>query len=117
MRLGQIEIENFRNLEKVSLSFDPGTCAIIGKNAQGKPVYKSITDTDKNRLRQTAADYKIKHGTSGAKFGNQTLGDAMENYISVKKPVLSPSTKGYTAAQKVFKTEFGAFCEKTLQYR
>lgn len=36
MRLGQIEIENFRNLEKVSLSFDPGTCAIIGKNAQGK---------------------------------------------------------------------------------
>ncbi len=36
MRLEQIEIENFRNLNSVSLHFDPGTCAVIGKNAQGK---------------------------------------------------------------------------------
>lgn len=36
MRLGQIEIENFRNLASVSLNLDHGTCAIIGKNAQGK---------------------------------------------------------------------------------
>lgn len=62
------------------------TRVYIGKNTQGKPVYKSITDTDKNRLRQTAADYKMKHGTSGAKFGNQTLGDAMENYIWSRSP-------------------------------
>lgn len=91
------------------------TRVYIGNNSQGKPVYKSLTDTDKNRLRQTAADYKLNHGTSGAKFGNQTLGDAMESYISAKKPVLSPSTiKGYTAAQKVFKSEFEAFYGKKL---
>ena len=36
MRLEHIKIENFRNLSDISLELDPGTCAIIGRNAQGK---------------------------------------------------------------------------------
>lgn len=36
MQLDHIEVSSFRNIEKASVSFAPGSCALVGKNAQGK---------------------------------------------------------------------------------
>ncbi len=36
MRLDHIEVSSFRNIEKASVSFLPGSNALVGKNAQGK---------------------------------------------------------------------------------
>ena len=36
MRCEQIRVENFRNIEKTSLTFGPGVNVLIGNNAQGK---------------------------------------------------------------------------------
>ena len=36
MKLDHIEVTNFRNIASASLSFSPGSCVLVGKNAQGK---------------------------------------------------------------------------------
>lgn len=92
------------------------TRVYVGKDNSGKPVYKSLTDTDKDRLRQTAAEYRFTHRNKSISKSSRTLGDAMESYITLKKPVLSPSTiRGYSAVQNVFKAEFKALYDKKLQ--
>ena len=36
MRLDQITLKDFRNISQAEVSFSPGKCALVGKNAQGK---------------------------------------------------------------------------------
>lgn len=36
MKLDHIEIKSFRNISSASLTFSPGSCVLVGKNAQGK---------------------------------------------------------------------------------
>ena len=36
MKLDHIEVKNFRNIASASLELCPGSCVLVGKNAQGK---------------------------------------------------------------------------------
>lgn len=49
------------------------TRVYVGKDNSGKPVYKSLTDIDKDRLRQTAAEYKFTHRTKSISKSSRTL--------------------------------------------
>lgn len=91
------------------------TRVYIGKDLSGKPIYKSLTDTDKDRLRKNAAEYRLNNRNKDKANYSITFGETLEAYITLKEPVLSPSTiRGYRTAQRVFKKEFKTLYEKKL---
>ena len=85
----------------------------LGKDKNGKYVYKSFTASDKKRCERMAAEYADTHRTveDGLSFG-----DAMNAYIESRTAVLSPSTiRGYRNIQKQLKTLYSAFCDVSVQ--
>lgn len=80
----------------------------VGKDEDGKYVYKSFTDTDKKRCERIAAQYLDEHRET---VRRDSFASAMDGYIESRKPVLSPSTiRGYKNIQKQLKSQYGAFC-------
>ena len=66
----------------------------IGKDPGGKKIYKSITDSDKRRLKRKAAALEAE--SIQPVGGAMTIGQAITDYIAMRTPVLSPSTiSGY----------------------
>ena len=73
----------------------------LGKNAEGKPQYKSITRPDKNDCLMEAAKIAKHHHESERDNSLLTLGEATDRYIQMKDSVLSPSTvRSYTSMRK-----------------
>ncbi len=84
----------------------------IGRDANGRPVQRVFTDVDKARLRLTISQYLDEH-REGVDL--RTFSDAMQHFIKVKTPVLSPSTmREYVGARKVFLDRFPEFCSLAL---
>lgn len=63
----------------------------IGKDINGKRLYKSFTADTKKEAEYLAASYNLKRKE---KPRNLTVGDAIDGYIAAKEHVLSPSTIG-----------------------
>lgn len=81
----------------------------IGKDKDGKRIYKSFTGSDRRRVERIAADYADEHRRL---YGKDSFGTAMDAYIDSVKAVLSPSTiRGYNAIANALKSEYRAFCE------
>ena len=84
----------------------------VGKDENGKYIYKSFTDTDKKRCERIAAQYLDEH--RGVVKSN-SFKDSMNQYIESRKAVLSPSTiRGYKNIQKQLLKQYGAFCETSV---
>lgn len=86
----------------------------IGKDPGGKKIYKSITDSDKRRLKRKAAALEAQSAQPIG--GAMTIGQAIKDYVDSRKPVLSPSTiNGYVQIENnLEKTEpqlWAARCE------
>lgn len=63
----------------------------VGKDENGKRIYKSFTASTKKEAEFIAAEYVMKARHSKVPQ-NITLGEAMERYIESKSNILSPST-------------------------
>jgi integrase len=73
----------------------------IGKNAEGKNQYVSVTRNDKNECLMEAANLARHHKEIERDSSTMTLEEAIEKYISIKSNVLSPSTiRCYTNIKK-----------------
>lgn len=69
----------------------------VGKDANGKRIYKSFTDPDPDVAIMAARDYKENKD----KPETITIGKAVERYIESKENVLSPSTiEGYRNVER-----------------
>lgn len=65
----------------------------MGKGDDGKRIVESVTDVDRRVVAREVARLERMRGNSGAFL---TFGHAMEVYISMREPVISPSTvRGY----------------------
>ena len=62
----------------------------LGKNADGKAVYKSVTAPSRKEAEFLAAEMKLKHVEKAEK--GMTLAEAYAAYIASKENVLSPNT-------------------------
>lgn len=72
----------------------------VGKDENGKRIYKSFTDPDPIMAIQAALDYK-QHKGEPTKPKSITIGKAVEQYIDSKENILSPSTiEGYRNVQR-----------------
>lgn len=79
----------------------------VGKDANGKKKYKSITDYDKRKCERKAAEYADQHRVirRGATFEK-----ALEKFIESKRTTLSPSTiRGYLAIERYIKANEPGF--------
>ena len=80
----------------------------MGKDANGKDIYLSITDHDYNtvvlRAAEAKADRKQAKVDKAAGKSNMSLGEAMREYMTIKEAVTSPTTyRGYkTIANNYF---------------
>lgn len=63
----------------------------VGKDADGKRVYKSFTADSKKEAEFMAAEY-VMHNKSTWSVEEMTLGEALDRYIDSKSNILSPST-------------------------
>lgn len=88
--------------------------ALSHYDENGKRVYKSFTSDDKSRSGKNKAETMANNfienrgrkSTSSIEFK-----DALDNYIKIKGPVLSPTTlKTYKNMQMVFLRDFQKFC-------
>ena len=80
---------------------------IIGYDDNGKPIRRSFTNADKKKLLAIAHSYANEHRTGKRK----NLGKAIDDFLTAKTPVLSPSTiRAYTSLAKTLKSEHAAFC-------
>lgn len=76
----------------------------IGKNADGKPQYKSFTAPTKKEAEFAAAQYSQMN--IDVCRSDMLLKDAMERYIKSKENILSPSTiRGYNAIYRNYPSE------------
>lgn len=64
----------------------------VGKDAEGKPIYKSFTASSKREAEAAAALYAVRKKQK-EEIG-MTVGEAIDAYIQNKENVLSPSTIG-----------------------
>lgn len=81
----------------------------IGKNAAGKPVYKSLTGQTKGGLRKKIAEVTL-HKADMMIDNAVTVGDALQHFIDDRKPVLSPATvRGYLTIDRTLKKEYARF--------
>ncbi len=73
----------------------------IGKDFDGKNIYKSFTAETKKESEYMAAEYRMYLNTKTGSVLKMTLGDAMRSYCDLKESVLSPSTmRGYRSIIK-----------------
>ena len=61
-----------------------------GKDDNGKHIYKSFTDSERWRLEKKVADFK--KGVKETQHNDLTVGQAIDDYIDLKRNVLAPST-------------------------
>ena len=74
----------------------------------GERIYKSFTADTKEQAEFLAATWATKKKRS---IKNPTLSEAIDNYISHREPILSPSTiTGYIAISKQIKEDIGRLC-------
>ena len=64
----------------------------IGKNKDGKKMYKSITAPTKKEAKKEADRFELSLNLSNIDYNDLTLGQAYDRYIESKYSVLSPST-------------------------
>ena len=70
----------------------------VGKDINGKRIYKSFTAETKKQAEFLAAEYNLKRKEKPKEI---TVGDAIDGYIASKENVLSPSTiVGYKNIRK-----------------
>lgn len=80
----------------------------MGKNADGKRIIESVTDADRRVVAKEVERLESLRGNSGLYI---TLSAAMDAYIRMKKPVLSPSTvRGYRSIIKMTESQFSDIC-------
>ena len=73
----------------------------IGKAANGKRQYMSITRATKQQAEFDAMQLRLHYKEVARDSGNLTLSEAIERYIKSKDGILSPSTiRGYAAIRK-----------------
>lgn len=83
----------------------------LGKDASGKPSWKSITGPDRNSVKRRAMEYQLS--SSGAK--TDTFGQAMEEYISMRSSALSPATiREYIRLKGRLESSFPRFYHSAL---
>lgn len=71
----------------------------IGKDSTGKAMYRSFTNPDRKKVLFEASLYQIEHREERTRM---TFRKAMDEYISSKEMILSPSTvSGYLTIQKM----------------
>ena len=79
----------------------------IGKDADGRKHWKTMTHSDPIRLKRLAAEFEDEHRD---KKQSGTIQTAIERYISAKSAVLSPAThQGYNCYLRALKREYGPF--------
>lgn len=76
--------------------------AILGRTPDGKQIRKSFTDKNKRTAWQRACECEALHRDQLVTEDSQLpLGDAIDNYIALKEPVLSPTTiAGYRVLRR-----------------
>lgn len=74
----------------------------VGKDETGKKKFLSITRPTKNECLRDAADAAIHHQEIARDCRNITLGEAIDDYLSIKSHILSPSTiRGYDYVRRI----------------
>lgn len=72
-----------------------------GKNAAGKPQYRSFTALTRKEAEYNALQFQLHHKEVSRDSASMTLDEAMEKYIESKDSILSPSTiRGYESIRK-----------------
>ena len=76
--------------------------AILGRTPEGKQIRKSFTDKNKRIAWQRACECEALHRDVQVTEDSQLpLGDAIDKYIALKEPVLSPTTiAGYRVLRR-----------------
>lgn len=85
----------------------------MGKNSDGKKIWKSFTAKTKKDAQEAANKYKVTHKLEDIHTENFTK--AMEHFFVMKSPVLSPSSiRGYRSLQKMLLKDFQWLCNKKI---
>ena len=76
--------------------------ALLGRTPEGKQIRKSFTDKNKRTAWQRACECEALHRDQEVTEDNQlSLGDAIDRFVELKTPVLSPSTiMGYKSVRR-----------------
>lgn len=83
----------------------------LGKDENGKNIIKSFTASSKRAALDAAMEYQLSH----RKPTDDSMATAIEAYIKVRTPVLSPATiRGYRNVQRVLKRDFPRFLDTKL---
>lgn len=64
----------------------------VGKNADGKDIYRSFTAPTKREAEYLAAEFSAKKKAPDAQSEDMKLSDAYRKYIEIKRNTLSPAT-------------------------
>lgn len=88
------------------------TCRLVVTDAHGKRKFLRFTDSDKNRLRQTAANYATDHAVYTESLA---FGPTMARLLDEKELVLRPSTMhGYRAVQRSLEKDFPSLVSRPV---
>lgn len=72
-----------------------------GKNAEGRPQYRSFTRPTKKEAEYEALQWQMHYKEVSRDASSMTLGEAMEKYIESKDGILSPTTiRGYDVIRR-----------------
>ena len=83
----------------------------VGKDDSGRKIVKSFTASSKRAAIDAAMEYQI----SRRKPTQDSIGSAIDAYIKVRTPVLSPSTiRGYVNVRRALKRDFPRFLDTKL---
>lgn len=84
----------------------------IGTTADGKKRYKQLSHSNKRILQSLVAEYELTHK---GKANSDTFFGCLEQYVSKRKDIGSPSTyRVYKSAQKVITDRYPSFCSMYL---
>ena len=84
----------------------------VGRDENNKPVQRVFTDIDKARLRLTISQYLDEHRDG---FDRRKFGNAMDQYIEIRKSILSPNTiYSYKNIAAALKEHYPVFCALTV---
>lgn len=86
-------------------------CRIYVGEEDGKKIYKSFTAATKKEAEFMATQYLMEYEDNKKKSKNElSFKEALKQYISIKEPVLSPSTiRGYRSIERNFEKKFPQF--------
>lgn len=86
-------------------------CRVYIGKVDGKDVYKSFTAPTKKEAEKQAIEFLNKSNKKRKKYAaDTTFIEALENYITIKETVLSPSTiRGYKSLKRNFIEKFPSF--------